>query len=413
MNVFRRLQQPSPARISQAQNGLGLRLLSRLAQDDPQANVCLSPSGLTLALGAAYLAAGGDTRRELGHALGLPGSGTATAVEMLLRWRESLLDPSSPNAMSMATSLWLPPGSVASAAYAEQMRTLQAETATLVGDGGAAADQVNAWASRMTRGRITRIVSHLDPAAALLLITVVDFHAIWQIAFDPQNTHPAAFRLDPGRLADCPMMSLSGDFPYFRTRDLEGIALAYAGGRHRLIVLLPSADRALEELLAELDARAWHMLLERLRPQTGTISLPRFHVVGERSIGGALAALGLGRSLDVNRADFRNLRLPAGSTALGQITQAVRLEVDEEGTEASAVTLMVQVVAVGLPRSHFFEMRVDRPFLFAIEDEPSRTLIFIGAMRDPRPQGGGAAAELAPLEVSPDTSSDLPRPSTL
>jgi serpin B len=203
------------------------------------------------------------------------------------------------------------------------------------------------------------------------------------------------------------MMMRSAEFPHFRTGEVEGIALPYSGGRRRLIVLLPSGDGALVEVLAGLNAAAWSSLVGRLHKEPGTIALPRIVLQEMTDLVGPLADLGLTRMFDPDLADFRNLGSSRDRSAIGHISQVVRLEVDEQGTEASAVTLMVPVVAWPPPRRQPFEMRIDRPFVFAIEDEPSSTLLFLGVVRDPRPPDRRMPAGPATFEVPPGTPPEI------
>ena len=410
MNLFRRRSGATSPRVSQAQNDLGLRLLGRLARDRAEENICLSPSGLCLSLAAAYLAASGRTQQELGQALGLSAQARAGEDEVLREWRGSLLEQADNSSTVLASSVWLPPGSNLVSEYGDRLRrSLGAEASVLPEDEASAVAQVNAWAGRMTRGRIAHVLSHIDPTARMLLLTVVDLHAKWQVAFDPQATREAPFRLEPGRLISHPLMMRSGEFPHFRTGEVEGIALPYSGGRRRLIVLLPSGDGALEEVLAGLNAATWRSLVGRLHREPGTIALPRFVLEEMTDLVGPLADLGLTRLFDPGLADFRNLGSSRGTSAIGHISQVVRLEVDEQGTEASAVTLMVQVVAWPPPRRQPFEMRIDRPFVFAIEDEPSGTLLFLGAVRDPRPPDRRTPAGPTTFEVPPGTPPEITR----
>jgi serpin B len=379
-----------------------------LARDRAEESNCLSPSGLCLSLSAAYLAASGRTQQELGRALGFSAQARTGDDEVLREWRGSLLEQADNSSTVLASSVWLPPGSNLVSEYANRLRrSLGAEASVLLEDEASAVAQVNDWAGRMTRGRIAHVLSHFDPTARMLLLTVVDLHAKWQVAFDPQATREAPFHLGPGRLVSHPLMMRSGEFPHFRTEEVEGIALPYSGGRRRLIVLLPSGDGALVEVLAGLNAATWRGLVGRLHKEPGTIALPRFVLQETTDLVGPLADLGLTRLFDPDLADFRNLGSSLGTSAIGHISQVVRLEVDEQGTEASAVTLMVQVVAWPPPRRQPFEMRIDRPFVFAIEDEPSGTLLFLGAVRDPRPPDRRTPAGPTTFEVPPGTPPEI------
>jgi serpin B len=389
---------------------LGLRLLGRLARDRAGENICLSPSGLCLSLAAAYLAASGRTQQELGRALGLSVQARPEDAEVLREWRSSILGQADNSSTVLASSVWLPAESNLVSGYVDRLRrSLGAEASVLLEHEALAVAQVNDWAGRMTRGRIAHLLSHIDPAARMLLLTVVDLHAKWQVAFDPQATREIPFHLAPGRRISHPLMMRSGEFPHFRSTEVEGIALPYSGGRRRLIVLLPSGDRSLVAVLAGLDAATWRSFVSHLHQEPGTIALPRFELQEMTDFVGPLADLGLSRMFDPGLADFQNLGASQAASAVGHLSQIVRLEVDEQGTEASSVTLMVQVVALPPPRRQPFEMRVDRPFVFAIEDEPSGTLLFLGAMHDPRPQGLRLSTDAPSSQAPPGTPPEIRR----
>jgi len=410
MSLFRRRSEATSPRVSQAQNDLGLRLLGRLARDRAQENICLSPSGLCLSLAAAYLAAAGRTQQDLGRALGFTARARTGDDEVLREWRSSLLEQADDSSTVLTSSVWLPPGSNLVSEYGDRLRrSLGAEASVLLEDEASAVAQVNQWAGRMTRGRIAQVLSHVHPADRMLLLTVVDLHSPWLVAFEPQATREAPFRLEPGRLISHPLMMRSGEFPHFRTAEVEGIALPYSGGRRRLIVLLPSGDGALDPVLEGLDAAAWRGLVGRLHKEPGTIALPRFELQEMTDLVGPLSDLGMTCLFDPDLADFRNLGSSQGASAIGHLSQVVRLEVDEQGTEASAVALMIQVVAWPPPRRQPFEMRIDRPFVFAIEDEPSGTLLFLGAVRDPRSPDRRTPAAPTIIDVPPGTPPEVSR----
>ena len=407
MSLFRRRSAHAAIKVlAQAQNDLGLRLLSRIAPPPTVDNVCLSPTGLSLSLAAAFLAASGETREELARAIGLDGAARGSPEESVRAWRRSLLDQE-PSTI-LAVSAWLPFGTGLDPRYVASLtQTLEAEVSVLDEDEATAVDRINHWASRMTHGRITYVLSALDPSARLALLTAIDLRCKWQTAFHPDHTRQLPFHLAPGRTVLQPMMRQSGEFPHFRTEDVEGIALGYAGGRRRMIVLLPHGHRTLDEMLADLDEHRWRGLVRRLDVEAGTVALPRFRMQATFSLAGALIELGLGRAFDPATAQFAALGSRSGVTAIGQLSQATRLDVDEEGTQASAVTLMIQVVAWPPPRPTPFEMLIDRPFLFAIEDQPTQTLLFLGTVRDPRPADSRGDLESSSFIAPPGTPPEI------
>jgi serine protease inhibitor len=126
--------------------------------------------------------------------------------------------------------------------------------------------------------------------------------------------------------------------------------------------------------------RDWDALQTSRR--RGTIALPRFTAVSSLDLSAALTDLGLGPAFTEGR-DFDGLLSGDDPKALGRVLQSARVDVDERGTRAAAVTT-VTVIATAFRPETPFELRLDRPFLWAIEDRRTGTILFLGIVTDPR-----------------------------
>jgi len=243
-----------------------------------------------------------------------------------------------------------------------------------------AAETMNAWARDATNGRIDDVVEPpIDPTTVLFLMNAVFFKGTWTTQFDPGNTAPAPFHLRDGSTVEVPMMS--GPVAQYTRWTPEYIAadLPYGGEAFSMTVVVPSEDVGLDAFVEGLDAEAWAALVDDLRVGGAIVFLPRFTMEFDRTLNGDLAALGMLDAFDEGRADFS--RLSSTQTFLKTVKQKTFVQVNEEGTEAAAVTTAESRVTSAPP-----EIRADRPFLFVIRERLSGTILFMGKVVNP--EGG-------------------------
>jgi serpin B len=319
-------------------------------------------------------------------------------------WRRVLLEPDPAVQLTLASSIWSDVGiTLRPDVLADLRRSYDARAANLDFRDPSAIRTINEWVNRATVGAITDVVSYLDPEARLLLIGALHFRGRWTRAFNRESTKDEIFHLPGGQEFPQPMMKASDEFQHFKTDEMEGLALPYGGGRWRMLVFLPSGEAPWTEVMAGLNVDAWDRWSRRLRKDQGTIVLPRFRLESSLTLARVLNDLGLPMAVDVQLADFGGATIDTAPLTVGALLQRVFVEVDEEGTEAAAATLMVQVVAWPPPSWQPFQMQVDRPFLFGIEDTYSDSLLFLGAVNDPRPAAGSqpAGASFVPPPGTP------------
>ena len=164
---------------------------------------------------------------------------------------------------------------------------------------------------------------------------------------------------------------------YQETADYQAVDLLYGNGAFAMTVLLPTAAKRPGDLLASLTPEAWKALTERFSEADVNLTLPRFRMEYGRSLNDDLKALGMAIAFDGERADFSRIANVGPRLFLSRVEQKTFVEVNEEGTEAAAATA-VGVAVTSVPR--VFEMKVDRPFLFAIRERLTGTVLFLGVM---------------------------------
>jgi serine protease inhibitor len=222
-----------------------------------------------------------------------------------------------------------------------------------------------------------------------LLLNAVYFKGQWAHKFDKAQTQRRDFKLAGGSVKQVPRMAQSGRFDYFETSEMQAIRLPFGEGDVVVEVFLPAKSSSLSALETELTPEHWKGWQAQYAPRSGNIELPRFELKANYQLNAPLQALGMARAFHSQGAQLAGLFTSAPGQPGGQhffissVRQSTYWEVDEEGSEAAAVTTIgVRAAAVARPEPPF-QMIVDRPFFCAIEDRRSGALLFVGAIYDP------------------------------
>ncbi len=358
-----------------ASNRFAFGLLAQASR--PGENLFLSPLSASMALGMTMNGAAGETWNQMRDVLGFGGLGEGeinTAYESLLELLVGL-DPSVETAVG--NSVWTRQGFPVHADFLAAVReTFDAEVAELDFASPSASGRINGWVKDATKGRIEDIVPAVIPGDVVMyLINAIYFKGPWTFRFEPSDTRDAPFHLDDGSTRTVPLMRLRRDLPYLENDRFQAVDLPYGGRAFSMTIVLPRRDVSVDSLLASLDATAWQDMTGGFRETDTEVFLPRFRMAYERTLNDDLAALGMVDAFD-QRADLSRLS-PVGGLRISSVRQKSWVEVNEEGTEAAAATV-VTVVESAPPG-----IRADRPFLFFIRERLSGTILFAGKVASP------------------------------
>lgn len=182
------------------------------------------------------------------------------------------------------------------------------------------------------------------------------------------------------------MMSQSGRYVYFEGKDFQAVNLPYGQGRVSMYVFLPSTNTTLDDFHKNLTPENWETWMNSFRLTPGDIMLPRFKVEFEVGLKDTLKALGMAEAFDPGIADFSGMAklTPTERLFISEVKHKAFAEVNEEGTKAAAVTsVAIATGSITIPPKPFV-MKVDRPFFFAIRDNVTGALLFMGSIVDPK-----------------------------
>ncbi|MEZ4416613.1 MAG: serpin family protein [Gemmatimonadota bacterium] len=359
-----------------ASNTFAFTMLQELVAEQPGENVFFSPLSASLALGMTMNGAAGDTWMGMRQALGFAGMdedqinrGYADLIDLLVG-----LDPLVE--MRIANSVWAGQGAGLLPDFVQRVQQHFDATADAV-DFGAPATlaRINQWVSDGTKGKITRMYDALPSGLVALLLNAVYFKGDWTEQFDPTATVSGPFQAAQGTVT-APLMRRTAELSIFGDDEATAVELEYGGGAFTFVAVLPAEDSSPDALVRTLDRDRWVRVTEGLTKQRASVVLPRFELEWEKQMNDALARLGMADAFDPSLADFSRM-VQGGGVWIGEVKQKSWVSVDERGTEAAAAT------GVTIPTSLPAEIRLDRPFLFAIRERLSGTVLFLGVVEDP------------------------------
>lgn len=372
-------------RVIDRSNLFGFELLRRVdeGREADKPNTILSPLSASMALGMALEGADGSTYTEMKDALGFQDLIREEVNDSYRGILDLLLDLDPAVEVGIANSAWSRQDFPFLPGYFDAITThFDAEVRSLDFSNPASKDVMNQWVREKTNNRIESIVEEIRPLDILFLINTVYFNGKWTTQFKKSETRQAPFRLENGSQVDVPM--LSGRLPKVAFAWLEGgrvmAELPYGGRAYRMVLLVPGDGETVGDLLAELDDDTWRAWLGSLHEQSGEIlvQMPKFELEWGGLLNDALEAMGMEKAFDPYQADFSRMT-PAPDAHISRVNQKTYMRVDEEGTEAAAATSVVIGVTSAPPG-----VVVDRPYILAIRENLSGTILFLGVVRDPR-----------------------------
>jgi len=360
-------------RLAAANTRFGFKLYAEMARQ-------------RLCLAMAYNGAAGETAQAMARALETQGIPLAELNQAYAELKTALENPDAQVQLEIANSLWARQGLDFKPDFIQRTKDFfSAEVTTLDFDDPSAATSINRWVSQKTKAKITKIVDRIDGNSILFLINAIYFKGTWAKEFDKAKTKEDNFTPATGGPKRVPMMSQSGSYKYFENADFQAVSLPYGGGRASMYIFLPAKGKGLPEFQKRLTAANWENWMNEFHQNDGDIALPRFRLEYEATLNDGLKALGMGAAFDEGRANFSQMIQPKGQNVfISQVKHKTFVDVNEEGTEAAAVTSTEMRATSAMRPRERFNMVVDRPFFCAIRDNQTGTVLFMGSIADPK-----------------------------
>lgn len=368
-------------KLASADNTFGLRLFKQLATENPTVNVFISPLSIAEALAMTYNGARGETKSQMATVLGFDGMSDEQLNQSAKNLRSFLTGLDANVEMQIANSIWYDNlYSFKQDFISTNQKYYDAEIKPLDMQNPTAAQRINDWVDKSTNGKIKQIVEPpLDARLVMMLINAIYFKGEWAQQFPDGRTRDDYFTSQSGARQKIKMMNQKMDLSYYKSRSYQVVDLPYSEGRFSMLIVLPDEGTDVNSVVDRLNDSVLTALVSRVRTRKGEIFLPRFHIEYEKTLNDVLGSLGMKDAFAPNIADFSGID-GKRDLYISDVKHKSYVEVNEEGTEAAAVTSIGIRVTAMTPDQLVF--RVDRPFVFAIRERASNTILFIGRITD-------------------------------
>jgi len=385
--------------LVQKYNAFGFKLFKEIfAEEGHLQNLMISPLSIMLALALVYNGTEGESKAELEKVLELEGFSREEFNRLSGLLQRYLNHMQENSQIEVANSLWADIDDILILPdYVREVGQHYNARLALVdfqGEPKQVADAINGWISQKTRGLIDKILSEDQIRQALLiLVNTVYFKAKWSSPFEEILSNKNKFTLLDKSVKESIFMNDYGYFKYFKDNynSFQVLSLYYERLNYKplgqdlnlaMTILLPDQQTGLSELMQKIDQNQWGESLQKRDRKRGSLSFPRFEATyGNGHVEAVLEKMNLIQIFDPIKANFR--RLTPQKTYVSQILHSTRIKVNETGTEAAAVTVVYYPVPSVDYTPAAFEFKADHPFFYAIHDETTGLILFMGTLINP------------------------------
>lgn len=354
-----------------------------------ETNPVLSPMSAYLALGMVGLGAKGDTLAEFESTMGEGFETTAAGLMQAIPSWMQVKEEEKISPLSVANSVWVDDTMNPEEAWLAEVNDIfTAEVYQGVLSSEATKRDINKWVEKKTNSLIKEFLSEpLDVEAKLALFNTIYFKGEWVSDFEKNSTYKEDFTTTDGGVKKVDMMHDYGRNEFYVKNDkLDGVVMDYRNGSMAMVMLKPTAGQTVREMYESLTYEEVTALLDSGKVQNINLKLPKFEVEFDKELNETLQNMGIKLAFDDEQADFTSIGFTDNGLPLyiSLVRQKAVVKLDEEGTEAAAVTMVVMNECASAESTEKpIEVFFDEPFLYMIMDMESRTPLFMGVMDDP------------------------------
>jgi serpin B len=364
-----------------------LDLYGRLAPE--KGNLFFSPYSISTALAMTYGGARGDTAKQMSDVLRFPYEDDALhGAFMHMEKQLEATQKDGKIALRVANALWPHQGYPFRKEFTAQIKRFYGVDIVHVDYAvarEAARKRINAWAERMTEGKIKDLIPKgiLNALTRLVLTNAIYFKGDWRSQFKKAATKDAPFTMANGKSRQVPLMYQQEQFRYAELDGVQVLELPYGDGELSMIVVLPREADGLAGLEAKLSPGQLARWTGRMRKQKVRVYLPRFEMTSQFSLNKALIAMGMRDAFNpAGNANFSGMD-ETRDLYIQAVLHKAFVAVDEKGTEAAAATAVVMGLRSAARPRPVPVFRADHPFLFTIRENSTGSILFMGRLSEP------------------------------
>lgn len=358
-------------------NVFAFNFFKTVTANEKEENVFVSPLSACLALSMTANGGAGTTLEEMKTTLGFKDYSLEEMNGYYKKLVNGLLTVDNSTTIGIANSIWIKEGFKVKQPFVDVNKDMyNAEVRNLNFSSPQAVSTINGWCSDKTNKRITKVLEFIDPDARMFLINALYFKGVWKNKFDKGSTVSEEFTSVSGQKNTVDMMHQECSIPYTSEVGLQVAELPYGNEAFSMVVLLPGDGQGIDNLIEQLTPENWEKWTSRLSNRTIDIKLPKFKLKYSKELIEDLKMMGMIAPFN-GSANFSNMS--DSDLFIGLVKQDTFVEVNEEGTEAAAVTT-VGTYATSVDPSQPIPFHVNRPFIYIIKEKSTGAILFMGKM---------------------------------
>ncbi len=368
--------------LSSGINRFSFSLYRHVSLEDED-NVIFSPMSIYFALSILYSGARGDTQKQMEKTLCLKIEQKRVPSEVSLFSRNIFPQKSKTKSiLKMANAIWVQKGFKLLKNYKSIImnyyNTILKEVNFLI-ERESVVNEINRWVYENTNGKIKNILNQgdIDSLVRLVLTNAIYFKGIWKHRFKEKNTVMMPFFVSPKREVKVMMMRIKEKFPYYSDGNIKVIELPYSGDEISMVVFLPEKGQ-IKRFESELTYEKFEYFLKNLKTTRVKVSMPKFKIDKKYYLEKTLAKMGMEDAFS-KRADFSKID-GRKDLFISKVIHQAYIDVNEEGTEAAGSTVITMRLTSVLNEPEF---KADHPFLFTIIHKKTKTILFMGRVKNP------------------------------
>ena len=355
-------------------------------------SVILSPISVTYALGMLNNGAAGETQQQINKVLGFGETGADSINNFCYKMLKGATNLDEKTKVMIANTIFMNSdlGFDLFPAFVSKAKAFyEAEPESRSFSDGKTRDVINQWASDHTEGMIKEVLSEpeFNPRAVSYLLNAIYFKGTWAKQFEKRQTESEEF-IHPGYTKEqktVPMMHRYSTFAYAEDALCQALNLSYGNGSYQMTILLPKSQSEndmktgadIDRLLQSLTDESWQELQQQMDSSSVDVKLPRFESMTEANLKVVMSRLGMPKAFDPEKAEFP--QFCPKPTYIGLMKQVAKIKLDEEGTEAAAVTVVgIETTSAGGPAPKYIVFHAYHPFVYVISEKSTGAILFIG-----------------------------------
>ena len=370
-------------------NGFTLNFFQSLNGKMKNRSIVCSPLSITYVLSMVNDGATGTTEQELEQTLGFHKGGIQAVNDYCKNLIDNLPHVDEKVQLNIANAIFVNDKYQLKKLFQQDMANYyDAKAEALDFSSPLTLDRINGWCDEKTRGMIPTILERVDPRTVSYLLNAIYFKADWASMFEKNETREEVFTTPDGETR-VPLMHQNVYMNYLRNDQYAAVSIPYGNGQWMMTVMLPEDGKTTDDVISSLAASGWSTdflknPLREARRYAVDLKLPRFETAFDTDDAGGLIELlkgmGIRRAFDGNSAEIPNM-CENGDLYISMMKQKAKIKVNEEGSEAAAVTIaglncLSAVADTQEPPKATFH--ANRPFVYLIHEQSSGVILFVG-----------------------------------